>query len=74
MASKWTIQEDYIVCKYSHEHAWKNITVEQLNELMAILKIMVLYLGVKLRLINEFEIINAYSVVCRPHTQPVRSF
>ena len=35
MASKWTIQEDYIVCKYSYEHAWKSITVEQLNELMA---------------------------------------
>ena len=34
MASKWTIQEDYIVCKYSYEHAWKSITVEQLNELM----------------------------------------
>ena len=34
MASKWTIQEDYIVCKYSYEHAWKNLTIEQLNELM----------------------------------------
>lgn len=34
MSSKWTIQEDYIVCKYSYEHAWKSITVEQLNELM----------------------------------------
>ena len=34
MASKWTIREDYIVCKYSYEHAWKNLTIEQLNELM----------------------------------------
>ena len=34
MSNKWTIQEDFIVCKYSYEHAWKNITVEQLNELM----------------------------------------
>ena len=38
MASKWTIQEDYIVCKYSYEHAWKSITVEQLNELMGLLE------------------------------------
>ena len=34
MASKWTIEEDYIVCKYSYEHAWKSITVEQLDELI----------------------------------------
>jgi hypothetical protein len=31
---KWSRQEDYIVCKFSYEHAWKAITVEQLNGLM----------------------------------------
>ena len=34
MASKWTLHEDYIVCKYSYEHAWKSITAEQLNDVM----------------------------------------
>ena len=34
MARRWSFEEDYIVCKFSYEHTWKAITVEQLNGLM----------------------------------------
>ena len=38
MADRWNFVEDYIVCKYSHEHAWKDISAEQLDYLMSELK------------------------------------
>ena len=31
---RWSWKEDYIVCKFSYEHAWKVVTVKQLNCLM----------------------------------------
>ena len=35
MASRWTMREDYIVCKYAYERPWKVLTDEQYNELMS---------------------------------------
>ena len=38
MAKRWSFKEDYIVCKYSYEHRWKDLSSEELNFLMLKLK------------------------------------
>lgn len=38
MAKRWTFKEDYIVCKYSYQHIWKELSTEELNCLMLKLK------------------------------------
>lgn len=38
MANRWSFKEDYIVCKYSYEHVWKELSTEELNCLMLKLK------------------------------------
>lgn len=38
MAKRWSLKEDYIVCKFSYENAWKCISTEELHGLMLELK------------------------------------
>lgn len=38
MANRWSLKEDYIVCKFSYENAWKCISTEGIHGLMLELK------------------------------------
>lgn len=35
MADRWSLREDYIVCKFAYEHAWEKISIELLDCLMS---------------------------------------
>ena len=35
MADRWSLREDYIVCKFAYEHVWENISIELFDCLMS---------------------------------------
>lgn len=35
MADRWSLREDYIVCKFAYEHTWENISIELFDCLMS---------------------------------------